>query len=261
MSIKYWVAIVAVLVCFLIYWKLHKYSKKLESSPAMRGILEQPGNCSFISPMAVHAIDDIDVDLNKIKKEALDRVVRLRMVEIFEAVNDPSKKIKDEDDIKNLKRIATVHAAYHGQTIHNSLILMDHMTKALLCGVQHRMELVLYTMDDIPWRAVRHNDKFKLRHIGGLDYSVKQEFLTMMGKNDYDYFHNFATRVRRRIRRSRHENYSDEEIQSAITAYAARLGFMIPRSYVRIDEITSLLVHWDSEETSASNVISITRQH
>lgn len=223
--------------------------KKFENHPAVTGILEFRGNCVYVSPMALITSDDRDVDISKINTEALDKVVRLRIVEIVEAVCDP-KRVYDEVEIDRLKRMATVHSALTGVHIHQKLMLIDHETKAMYVAIRHRLELVEPDRNEInKFSNYLVGNKFMMSRMTAMDYAVKLEFLQMLGKNEYDYFHIFATRVKRRVRKNvPNSAYTDEEVQSCITAHACMLGLMIPRSYIRYDEITSALVNWDYNE-------------
>lgn len=259
MKMEYWFILVLVVAMFVLHRRYKKLIKEMNETPAARGILEFRGDCVYVSPMAILTINDEVVDVSRIKAEKLDRVVRLRMVEIFDAINDPIKRITDEQDIAMLKRMATVHSAITGTNIHRSLFLLDKETKRFFVGVQSRQELVRIEPSDVPLEPYTQVTRNTLRELGGLDFNIRQEFMNAMGRNEYDYFHTFVTKVRRRVRKHRFETYTDEQIQSVITGFAARLGFMIPRSYIRIDETTSAIVHWDQDISIAetSNVVQM----
>lgn len=264
MRAEYWVALGCILFAIMIIRRVKKSSRKVKVTPEAKGILEFRGDCVYVSPMAIVSADERDVNVEKIDSERLDRVVRLRIVEIMEAIHDPSKKLKDQVEIDRLRRMATVHSAVTGQHIHKSLMLVDYETKALYLGVLHRQELVTPDRKELDRYSSRlSKDRDFMQRMGSIEYAVKLEFLSMMGKNEYAYFHHFATAAYRRSRRGNmHNNFRDDEIQSAITAFAIRLGFMIPRSYVRYDAVTAALVNWDLPEVNRDqNVVYLNSRH
>ena len=240
-------------------WYLRKQNKQLIEPTHF---LHFRGNTTYVSPMAIMSINDDIVDPTKVSAEALDRVVRLRMIEILEGVNDPSKMVSSPDETNRLKRMATVYSAITGHNIHNSLVLVDKETKRLFIGIKYRMTLVEMCRDDVPLIPPSPEVTETLTRQGGLVYSVRAEFMNSLAKDDYDYFHIFVTKVRRRVRKHRFEDYRDEEIQSCVTAFAARTGLSLPRSYIRIDDVTSTLVHWDNQKQNleTTNVLYMTRQ-
>ncbi len=258
---EYWAVPLLVVFGVWIIRRCDGFIKRLESIPAAKGILEYRGDCVYVSPLSIMRFDNIPVDIEKMNPEPLDNVVRLRMVQLFDAINDPVKQLTNPDEIIKLKRMATVHSAVTGTNIHKSLMHIDRETKRLYAGIQHRQELVAIAPDEVPQLIYTKSTQDLLRDLGNLDFALRQEFFNAMGRNEYDYFHIYVTKVRRRIRKHRYETYTDEQIQSCITGFAARLGFQIPRSYVRIDAVTSAVVHWDKEVELAdtTNVLRMQR--
>lgn len=261
MNNEYWAVPLLVVAGVWVVRRCDAFVKRLESIPAAKGILEYRGDCVYVSPLSIINFDKEAVDVEKMNPEPLDSVVRLRMVQIFDAINDPVKRLTDPNEIIKLKRMATVHSAVTGTNIHKSMFHIDRETKRLYVGIQHRQELVSISADEVPQLIYTKGTQDLLRNLGNLDFALRQEFFNAMGRNEYDYFHIFVTKVRRRIRKHRYESYTDDQIQSCITGFAARLGFQIPRSYVRIDSVTSAVVHWDKEAeiNDTTNVVRMQR--
>jgi hypothetical protein len=261
MQWQYWAAIGLTAVLYISLYRsgFFRFSKE----PQFNDILYQRGDVAYVSPTAIMRAPLPKFDPERVKEDNVDRLVRLRMVEVAQSLLDPASNIKDEEDRKQLRRYATVQSAILGLSIPKSFILIDKETKHLFMSVLSRLELVSVErvpvgsdkVDDtheLAWINVdMHNAilererKALLAQYSSVDHLVQQEFLRQMGRNEYDYFHMFATRCRRRFSPQQKQKVDDAGIKSVITAYAARTGLKIPRSYVSYDPISVLLMNWD----------------
>lgn len=271
MQWQFWAALGFIALLVVIHYGLGWGN--LRKPPEFNDILYQRGDVAYVSATAIMRAPLSKFDVNRVKEDNVDRLVRLRMVEVVQSLLDPASLITDEEDRKQLRRYATVQSAILGLSIPKSFILIDKETKHLFMSVMSRLELVSVErvpvgtdkVDDtheLAWINVdMHNAvlererKALLAQYSSVDHLVQQEFLRALGKNEYDYFHMFATRCRRRFNPLQKQKVNDEGIKSVITAYAARTGIKIPRSYVSYDPISVLLMNWDTLPKAEAQIL------
>lgn len=255
-----------VLVYFVLRRSLRQsaWQKSLDEPKVFDGMVRHRNNTTYVSAMAIITAIEEQIDISTIRPEAIDRVMRLRLTEIVTAIMDKGGRVKDQSDRERLCRMATVYSAMHGVAIPNELVLIDRETKALLQAVSDRMELRLIRcipfgdfviekdFDHVPYLKNRYTPQLDaerralIRRYASIDQTVQHEFLKMLGQNEFDFFHKFCVRCRQRFNYNQRQYATDDVIKSVLTAWAARTGINIPKSYMRIDEISILLMNWDS---------------
>jgi hypothetical protein len=214
--------------------------------------------------MAILRVNIGTFDPARIPQDRINRVVRLRMKDVVHGLLDPASTVTSLVERERLRRYVTVLSALLGESIPASFVLIDQETKQLFFAVRQQLKLVKvnmmplgfphgnqeiipYHVNNLEWsEELDQQRKAVIKTYAGVDHLVQSEFLKMLAKNEYLFFHIFATRCRQRMTAAQKAVMNDEGIQSIITAYAARTGLQIPQGYVRYDSVSILLMNWDN---------------